>query len=295
MKRIADRRRGFGIKQGFCSRLFCYGVLSLWAATTIYPMLWVLLNSFKDKKQIAADSFGLPFGALFTLENYEKAIHKFNIFHAYRNSLIISAAVCIAVSLFAGMAAYALARYRFFGDRLIRNLIVAAMMFPAFSTIIPVFRMEHAWGLTGNGSVGSALAACILPQIAGNLAFGIVVLTGAIRGLPVELEEAAYVEGSGTGQIFFRIVMPLEKPSVATVGIFSFLWSYNDLFTQSFFLRLPKQRGITFLLNEISGKQGTDYGLMAAAVSLIVVPLLAVYLVLSKYIGKGMTAGALKG
>ena len=87
----------------------------------------------------------------------------------------------------------------------------------------------------------------------------------------------------------------LTKPSFATVGIFSFLWSYNDLFTQSFFLRLPKQRSITFLLNEISGKQGTDYGLMAAAVSLIVVPLLIVYICLQKYIIKGMTAGAVKG
>lgn len=128
-----------------------------------------------------------------------------------------------------------------------------------------------------------------------NLAFAIVVLSGYIKGLPVELEEAAYMEGAHAGQIFFQIIVPLTKPSFATVGIFSFLWSYNDLFTQSFFLRLPKQRSITYLLNEISGKQGTDYGLMAASVCMIVVPLLIVYVCLQKYIIKGMTAGAVKG
>ena len=102
------------------------------------------------------------------------------------------------------------------------------------------------------------LLSCALPQIAGNLAFAIVVLSGYIKGLPVELEEAAYMEGCNAYQIFFKVIMPLTKPSFATVGIFSFLWSYNDLFTQTFFLRFPAHWAITRLLNEISGRQGTD-------------------------------------
>lgn len=277
------------------SMFFIYMILIVWALTTIYPLIWVLQNSFKDRKAILANSFGLPTGGLFTLANYEKAVNKFNMLTAYRNSLIVSCSVCVLVILIAGLASYALVRYQFKGSSFINSLVIAAMMFPVFSTIIPVFRMEHAWGLAGTNSVPTALLACILPQIAGNLAFAIVVLSGYIKGLPVELEEAAYMEGSNAYQIFFKIIMPLTKPSFATVGIFSFLWSYNDLFTQSFFLRLPKQKSITFLLNEISGKQGTDYGLMAAAVSLIVIPLLIVYVCLQKYIIKGMTAGAVKG
>lgn len=274
---------------------FIYVILTAWAATTIYPLIWVLQNSFKDKKHILNNSFAIPTGEMFTLANYDKAIHKFNILVAYRNSLVVSCTVCVMVILIAGLASYALVRYKFKGSNLINSLVIAAMMFPVFCTIIPVFRMEHAWGLAGTNSVPTALLACILPQIAGNLAFAIVVLSGYIKGLPIELEEAAYMEGANAYQIFFQIIMPLTKPSFATVGIFSFLWSYNDLFTQSFFLRLPKQRSITFLLNEISGKQGTDYGLMAAAVSLIVIPLLIVYVCLQKYIIKGMTAGAVKG
>lgn len=274
---------------------FIYLILTVWALTTIYPLVWVLQNSFKDRKHILSNSFSLPLGDLFTLANYEKAINKFNILTAYRNSLILSCTVCISVIVIAGMAAYALVRYKFKGSSLLNSLVIAAMMFPVFCTIIPVFRMERTWGIAGTNSVPMALLSCILPQIAGNLAFAIVVLSGYIKGLPVELEEAAYMEGAKAGQIFFKIIVPLTKPSFATVGIFSFLWSYNDLFTQSFFLRLPKQRSITYLLNEISGKQGTDYGLMAASVCMIVVPLLIVYVCLQKYIIKGMTAGAVKG
>lgn len=135
----------------------------------------------------------------------------------------------------------------------------------------------------------------ILPQVAGNLSFAIVVLTGFIKGLPVELEEAAFMEGCNAFQIFFKVIVPITKPSFATVAIFSFLWSYNDLFTQMFYLRRPEMQGITVLLNRLTSQEGTNYGLMAAAVTLVVVPVVIVYIFLQKYIIKGMTAGAIKG
>ena len=96
-------------------------------------------------------------------------------------------------------------------------------------------------------------------------------------------------------QIYFKIIMPVAKPSFATVAIFTFLWSYNDLFTQMFFLRLPKERTITLLLNEISSQAGVNYGLMAAGVVLVVIPILVVYVFLQKNIIKGLTMGAVKG
>lgn len=274
---------------------FIYAFLIIWAMTTVYPIIWVVLNSFKDKKQIVSNSFALPIGDLFTLDNYVKAFGKFKILAAYRNSIVVSATVAIVVILLAGLASYALVRYAFPGRDMLNSIVLAAMMFPVFATIIPVFRMEKAWGIANTSKTWLSLLSVILPQIAGNLAFAIVVLSGYIKGLPIDLEEAAYMEGCNAYQIFFKVIMPLTKPSFATVGIFSFLWSYNDLFTQTFFLRYEKQFAITRLLQEISSKEGTDYGLMAAAVTLIVVPLLIVYICLQKYIIKGMTAGAVKG
>lgn len=272
-----------------------YLILIFWALTTIYPILWVILNSFKDKKKIIANSFALPIGDLFSMDNYKTAFDRLNIFTAYKNSIIVSCCVALVVILLAGMASYALVRYNLKTKKLLNTLVVAAMMFPVFATIIPVFRMEFSWGIVNTDKVSLSLISLILPQIAGNLAFAMVVLTGYIRSLPIELEESAYLEGCNPMQIFFKIVVPLTKPSFATVGIFSFLWSYNDLFSQTFFLRFKDQWAITRLLMEISSREGTDYGLMAAVATLIIVPLLVVYVCLQKYIIKGMTAGAVKG
>lgn len=277
------------------SSIFIYIVLIFWSMTTIYPIIWVIQNSFKAKDKILANSFSLPVGELFTLANYKKAFSNLNIFGAYKNSIFISTVVALAVVILAGMASFALVRYSFKLKGTLQSLVMAAMMFPVFATIIPVFSMEAKWGITNTSSWGLTMLSLILPQIAGNLAFAIVVLTGFIRGLPIDLEEAAYLEGCNVFQIFFKVIVPLTKPSFATVAIFSFLWSYNDLFTQMFFLRRPEMRAITRLLNELTSQEGTNYGLMAAAVTLVVVPVLIVYIFLQKYIIKGMTAGAVKG
>ena len=238
-----------------------YAVLTCWALTTLYPFVWVILNSFRERGLIRKDSFSVPLpGSGFTMGNYAKAMERFDFGNAYVNSLIM-----------------------------------AGMMFPVFSTIIPVFRMEAAWGIASSGNRWLSLLAVILPQIAGNLCFAIIVLMGFIESVPIELEESAYMDGCNVFQVYFHIIMPAAKSSFATVSIFSFLWSYNDLFTQNFFLRVPKEKTITLLLNEISSQAGVDYGLMAASVVLIVVPVLIVYVALQKHIIKGLTAGAIKG
>ncbi|RZT00403.1 carbohydrate ABC transporter permease [Cuneatibacter caecimuris] len=272
-----------------------YALLSAWAVTTLYPLLWVLMNSFKLRGRIVSNSFSLPVGDLFTLDNYTKAFSKLNVWGAYRNSLVISISVVVVVILLAGLCAYALVRYQFKGKAFLQSLVIAAMMFPVFSTIIPVFRMMLSWKIVNTDSLWLSLLSTALPQIAGNLSFAIVVLSGYIRSLPIDLEEAAYLEGCSVFQIFFKVVVPLTKPSFATVGIFCFLWSYNDLFTQMFTLRNSDQWAITRLLNEISSQEGTDYGLLAAAVTIVIVPVIIIYFCLQKYIIKGMTAGAIKG
>ncbi len=272
-----------------------YAILIFWALTTIYPLGWVMMNSFKVKNEIIANSFALPTGELFTLANYKRAFDRVPIFGAYVNSLIVSGTVTFVVMALAGMASFALVRYQFRGSSFLMSVVVASMMFPAFSTIVPVFRMEASWGVVNSSNRWMSLFSCALPQVAGNLSFAIIVLSGYIRSLPLELEEAAFMEGCSALQIFGKIIIPLAKPSFATVAIFSFLWSYNDLFTQTFFLRLPKQWAITRLLKELTAMEGTNYGLMAAAVTIVIVPVIVVYACLQKYIIKGLTAGAIKG
>ena len=277
------------------SKIVTYVVMCLWGVTTVYPFIWVILNSFRKKGLILSDSFSLPVGDAFTWENYITAWERSDFKNAYLNSFIISGTVTVAVVILAGLAAYGLVRYRFRGRGVLYGLVMAGMMFPVFSTIIPVFRLEVMLGIAGTGNRWLSLVAVILPQIAGNLCFAIIILMGFIQSVPIELEESAYLDGCNVFQIYFNIIIPAAKSSFATVAIFAFLWSYNDLFTQSFFLRYPQERAITGLLNEISSQAGVNYGLMASSVVLVVIPVLVVYVLLQKHIIKGLTAGAVKG
>jgi raffinose/stachyose/melibiose transport system permease protein len=193
--------------------------------------------------------------------------------------------------LFASLFAFALTRYVFPANKFLYFLLIAAQMIPAFSTIIPVFKIIMSLGLRNN------IFSVVLIQIAGNLAFATIVLIGYMRSLPETLEEAAFIEGCNVFQVLANVIFPLSRPAFATVAIFSFIWSYNDLFSQIFFLR-DKKSGFTInrLLNEISSREGgTNYGLMAASIVLIVVPVIAIYMILQKNIIKGLTAGAVKG
>lgn len=269
------------------STIIIYAILILWAVLTIFPFVWVVLNSFKPSAEVLRSSFSLP--ETFTLMNYENAFGKLNVLSAYKYSFIISGTVTVGVMVFASLMSFGLTRYHFKGKELIRSLIVASLMFPVFATIIPVFKMMVEWGLL------SKSIAVILPQIAGNLSFATIVMTGFMQSIPLEMEEAAYMEGANVFQVFGKIIVPLCRPSLATVAIFSFLWSYNDLFVQKIMMRDPKKYPISTLLEQISSQYGTDFGLMAASVTIIVIPVMLVYILLQKNIIKGLTAGAVKG
>lgn len=275
------------IKKVRISHVMIYLLLMFWAVTTIFPFVWVMNNSFKPSSEVINSSFSLP--KVFTLANYKEAFDKLNILVAYKNSLIISGSVTMGVMLLASMMAFAMTRYRFRGKEIIHSLIVASLMFPIFSTIIPVFK------LMSQASLINHPISVILPQIAGNLSFATIVMMGFLRGLPLEMEEAAYVEGANVAKVFMKIIIPLSRPSLATVAIFCFLWSYNDLFTQLIMIRRRVKYPVCALLKEISSKYGTDFGLMASSIAIIILPVLIVYILLQKNIIKGLTAGAVKG
>lgn len=268
--------------------LVVYIILIFWAALTIFPFVWVVMNSFKPSAEVLRSSFSLP--QEFTFMNYENAFGKLNVLNAYKNSFLISGCVTVGVMILAALMSFGMTRYQFKGKEMVRSLVVASLMFPAFATIIPVYKMIIQWGFLGKP------IAVILPQIAGNLSFATIVMTGFMQTIPLEMEEAAYMEGANVFQVFTRIIIPLCRPSLATVAIFSFLWSYNDLFVQKIMIAGHKKfYPVSTLLEEISSQYGTDFGLMAASVTIIVIPVMLVYVLLQKNIIKGLTAGAIKG
>ena len=263
-----------------------YTVLSLWALTTIYPMLWVVLNSFKTSNEIISNSFSLP--TSLNLENYVRAFEE-KVLSGYINSFIISGTVVVFTIIFGSLAGYIMGRFNFKLKGFVRSLVMGSLLIPVFATILPVFEM-----LLGANLVDKHLG-LILPQIAGNLPFAIMVLSSFMETIPVEMEEAAVVEGANTMQIFLRVIAPITKPAIATTAIFAFLWSYNDLFSSLIIMRTKDRMPVNVLLTEISSQYGTNYGLMASVIIIIVIPVLVFYGIAQNQIVEGMTAGAVKG
>ncbi len=257
-----------------------------WALTTIYPMFWVVMNSFKTSNEIIKNSFSVPTSLNF--ENYIRAFEE-KVLSGYVNSFIISGTVVIFTVIFGALAGYIMGRFHFRFKKLVQSLVLGSLLIPVFATILPVFEMLL------NTHLVDRHIGLILPQIAGNLPFAIMVLSSFMETIPIEMEEAAVVEGATTFQIFTRVIAPITKPAIATTAIFAFLWSYNDLFSSLIIMRSRDKMPVNVLLTEISSQYGTNYGLMAAVIIIIVVPVLAFYALAQNQIVEGMTAGAVKG
>lgn len=269
------------------TKFIIYMVLIAWASTTILPLLWVANNSLRTTTQIVDSPFSLPNS--FNLSNYISAAERINILNSYKNSLIMSGTTVLLVLLFGGMAGYVMARFKFKFQGFLNKMIVVALMIPAFVTVVPVYEIFIELGIV------NTYLALILPHTAGNLVFATMMLSAYMSSVSTEIEEAALLDGATRWQIFTRIFIPISRPAFATVGIFTFLWSYNDLFSALVFVPNKSVQPITVLLNQVKSQYGTDLGLQATAVIVTVIPVLLVYIILQKHIIKGLTQGAVKG
>ena len=269
------------------SKFIIYLVLIAWASTTILPLLWITNNSFRTTADIVNQPFAFPDS--FNLVNYREARTRINVLNSYKNSIIMSGTTVVLVLLLGGMAAYVLARFEFRGKAVIDTLLVIGLMIPAFVTVVPVYELLISLDLV------NTYLALILPHTAGNLVFATMLLTAYMSSLSKEIEEAALLDGANRWQIFRMIFVPMSRPVFATVGIFTFLWSYNDLFSALIYVPQQRVQPVTVLLSQVSTQYGTDLGLQATAVVVTVIPVLIVYLILQQQIIKGLTQGAVKG
>lgn len=269
------------------SKILIYIILTLWALTTIFPLLWVTGNAFKVSGDILSNSLSLP--KTFTLENFRQVLNYARIDRAFMNSFIISGSVVAFSLLLGGFAAFALSRFRFKYKGIIRSYLFASMLVPQFAVLVPTF-----WILRDLKVYGSYFA-LIIPQTAANISFAVIVLMGFMVTIPRELEEAALSEGCSIPGIFFKIIFPISVPAFATTAIMIFLWSYNDLLLSLVYVPQKNLQPICVILANVSSMFGVNYGAMMAALVTTIVPVIILYACSQEYVIKGLTAGAVKG
>lgn len=283
-------------------RVFLYAFLSLHALVVAYPLSWLLTTSLKDSWSIFKSPWALP--ETMRWVNYLNAWVKGALGWKFWNSFVVDSIALVLILLIASMASYALARFRFRGNRFLYYLFVSGMALPVFLGIIPLFLLMRQLQIPAIPPLGwethsllDTRVGLILVYVAYSLAFTTFILYGFFRTLPGELAEAAAIDGCSPFGVFWKIMFPLARPGLVTAGIFVFIGLWNEyplalvLLNSESIQTLPI--GIANLT--MSQQYQADWGALFAGLSIVVIPTICVYALFQKEIQAGLTAGAIKG
>jgi multiple sugar transport system permease protein len=255
------------------------------SAVMLLPLLWMVVVSLETKPQ--AQQFPpLLFPSAFKVHNYEAAFTAVPFGHFLLNSLAYSLATVAGNLLFCSLAAYGFTRLKFFGRRVLFVVLLATLMVPFQVLIIPTFLIVKKFGLVD--SVGGL----IMPNLC--TAFGIFLLVQFFRTLPIELEEAARIDGTSRLGILFKIVLPLSLPALATLGIIQFMWSWNDFLWPLIIINTDTHAPLQLGLSMFQGAHSTSWNLLMAATVMSQLPMLAVFLIAQRWFVQSIAYTGLK-
>lgn len=270
-------------------RLFTAVFLVVMAAAWIFPLMWVLSSSFKPESEVIADPLTwIP--RTFTLENYTAVLTNTEnspILRWFANSLFIASIHTFLMVLFNAMSAYAFARMRFPGREALFWLLMLTMMVPPVLNYIPLYAIVDRLGWIDTPW------AMIFPGLGS--VFGIFLLRQFFIGIPVELEEAARIDGANSWQIFFRIILPLSKPALVTLAIFTFMANWNDFLWPLIVTNDMETRTLPVGLSLLQGYYNIQFGKLTASTIISAVPVLIIFLFSQRFFIKGITLSGIKG
>lgn len=278
------------IKAGKPSRfsIVSYIVLIIWAIIDIFPIYWMVTFSLKENDEIFGQNIiGLPRNWVF--QNYADAFEVGNMKLYFMNSIIVTGLTIFFTVVFSLMACYALTRLEWRGRKLANNIFMLGLTVPIHAALVPILVILRSLKMT------NSYQALIIPYTAFALAMGIMIFSSFIENVPKELEEAACIDGCGIMGIFFRVVLPLMKPAIAAVAIFTFLQAWNELLFATVFINDSAHATLTVGINTFFGAYTTRWGPIGAALVIATLPTLVVYSFMSKKIQGSLIAGAVKG
>jgi raffinose/stachyose/melibiose transport system permease protein len=268
------------------SAIASHAILLFFTVIIVYPVLWMVLTSFKTNAEMLNNPWGLPKTMMWS--NYSSAWVEAELGHALLNSTLVSLGTLVLVICFSALAAYALTRYSFRWLTIVFFVLVFTMQTP--TPIIPLYVEIARMGLT-NTAWG-----LILIQAAGGMPLSTFIFRAFFQGIPGELLDAAKVDGCTEFTAFLRVVLPISGPAVATVGILQFVGTWNEYFLPLLMIRKPEMRTIPLAIQVFFYNWGrTEWAYVFASLSIATVPIIILYIILARQFIQGLTAGALKG
>lgn len=269
-------------------RYLLFIFLSIWAFIQIYPLYWLFLFSFKNNDEIfGGNVMGLPHKWM--VSNYITALTSGNVFKYFLNSVIVTGLTIIISSILIATTSYAISRMKWKLSKPVLFIFLMGMMIPIQATVLPLFLILQKFKLL------NTYLALIIPYVAFALPMGILILTSFMLNIPRELEEAACLDGCNIYQIFLKIIVPMIRPALATIAIFTYLSSWNELMFANTFINDDVKKTLTVGIMALSGQFSTNWGPIGAGLVLATVPTIIIYALLSEQVQQSLVAGAIKG
>ncbi|MCA1291442.1 carbohydrate ABC transporter permease [Paenibacillus sp. alder61] len=275
-------------KTHFIGRILLQLFLAIVAIIQIYPLIWLMFFSLKDNSEIfSGDVAGFP--KKFLWSNYAKALEDGNVLTYFNNSVLVTAASIILVLILSSMTGYAITRMNWKLSNTTMTVILLGMMVPIHAALLPLFMVLK------NLHLLNTYWSLIIPYVAFGIPMAVFILGSFFKGIPREMEESAVIDGCGIYKTFFHIILPLIRPAIATVAIFTFLSCWNELMFAVTFINDAHYQTLTVGMMSMVGTYITQWGIIGAGLMITTVPTIAIYLLLNKQVQKSMIAGAVKG
>jgi raffinose/stachyose/melibiose transport system permease protein len=265
-----------------------HAVLIAYCALAVGPILLVVMNSFKARNAIFGAPLAPPSPTTFSLIGYIKVFHASHIVLYFANSLIVTLVSMALVLLFGAMAAWALTEYRFKGSTALALFLSIGIMVPIRLGSVAILQMMR------EAHLNDTLIALILVYIAQGLPLAIFILSEFVQQIPKELRDAARCDGVPETRIFFEVIAPLLRPAIATVAVFTIVPIWNDLWFPLILTSSDSTHTITLGVQQFLGQYITDWNSVLAALSMAILPVVAIYVIFSRQLIAGLTAGAVK-
>ncbi|MGC4834758.1 carbohydrate ABC transporter permease [Micromonospora vinacea] len=263
--------------------------LAVWAVIVIVPILWTFLAAFKNTSEIFSSPWTLP--AELRWENFGRAWTKAHVGRYFLNSVIVVSCSTFLTMLLGSMAAYVLARYKFWGNRAVYFLFVSGLAFPVFLALVPLFFVVKNLGLLDTHT------GVVLVYTAYSLPFTVFFLAAFFKTLPSSVAEAGMIDGCGHSRLFFQVMMPMAKPGLISVAIFNIIGQWAQYQLPLVLLSNAKDKWVlTQGIADISVNAGyeADWSGLFAALTIAILPMIIVYAVFQRQIQAGLTSGAVK-
>lgn len=263
-----------------------YFFLLALAFINLYPIFVLALSSLKTTPEIFLKPFSLP--KVWKFSNYVEAWNKANFASFFKNSIIVTTFSLGAIVLVSSMAAYVIARFEFRGKKFLFLYLIAGLALPVRLAIIPIFVLIRDLHLQ------DTYLSLILVYTAGGIAFSMFLLVNFFKSLPRELEDSAKIDGAGPFRVYWSIDMPLLKPAIATVVIFNFVDIWNDFFFPLILINKDSLKTIPLGIQAFYGEYGVQWNLLFAGLNISVIPVLLIFVIMSRQFIAGLTEGAIK-